>query len=430
MSVSSAVTGQLDQLQARRQELRTLFTGHLEKLVAAGRGQEQVDVKGRSIEAEIRQVEATIRHQQAEVKRAGNPSFGQSPKPGNPTQRPTSTAGQLAPLHFPDEELRRAQVAAQRGEGCRLESRDPGFSTADPLLPPQLYPYPVAAQHESRLLDRLPGYAIESPSVTFIRHVSTSGAPAVTAEGALKPEVIFNTDALTATAVKLAANNGLSWEIISDWPSFQSYAGQELYKQIIDLENLLLIQGNAGLTNVDVDQGLTSGTTELTSPTGMQGFFQTPGILSYNASVDTGGSGSTLLSALDSVEKAIAELRIGPALATPDLLVLHPSTWSALRRIKDGFGHFMVQPDPTSDQASELWGIPVLQTTQKPPGYGVLLDTSKLGYVAVRESLSMRIGYSGTDFAQNILRTVAEERLVLCVTRPPAVLLISNLPTS
>jgi hypothetical protein len=72
----------------------------------------------------------------------------------------------------------------------------------------------------------------------------------------------------------------------------------------------------------------------------------------------------------------------------------------------------------------------VLQTTQQLPGVGLLIDTEKFGYVAVRENLSMRVGYSGTDFAQNILRTVAEERLVLCVTRPPAVLAISNLPTS
>jgi hypothetical protein len=29
------------------------------------------------------------------------------------------------------------------------------------------------------------------------------------------------------------------------------------------------------------------------------------------------------------------------------------------------------------------------------PGQGLLLDTTKLGYVAIRESLSMRLGYSG-----------------------------------
>jgi hypothetical protein len=112
---------------------------------------------------------------------------------GDQGQRGAGTAGMLAPLAFGHDELRRLQGAAQRGETCRIETRD--FSTADPLLPSSLYPYPIAAQHESRLLDRLPGYAIDTPSVTFIRHVSTSGSAGLTSEGGTKPEVVFETDA-------------------------------------------------------------------------------------------------------------------------------------------------------------------------------------------------------------------------------------------
>ena len=261
-----------------------------------------------------------------------------------------------------------------------------------------------------------PGMSRPSPHV--IRPAS-----AAVAEGTLKPELVFNTDALTATAVKLAANNGLSWEIISDWPAFQSYANVELYRQIVDLENELLVSGNSGIA-------VYSGAYDYESPTGIQGFLSTPGILEYDASVDVGGSGSTLLSAFDSFEKSIAMMRVGPALATPDVIVIHPDTWSAIRRIKDDFGRFQAQPDPTAGQANQLWGIDVLQTIACPPGEAVLIDTSKSGYVAVREPLSMRIGYSTDDFTRNILRTVAEERLVLCVTRPPAVLQIYNLATT
>jgi len=138
------------------------------------------------------------------------------------------SAGRLAPLHFGDEEMRRLQAAAQRGEPCRVESR--AFSTADSLLPPGLFPTPVEAQHEGRVLDQLPGIAMDAPSLSFIRHTSTTGAAAPTAEGATKQEVVFNVDQLTATAVKLACHNALSYEIIADWPAFQSYCGAELYK--------------------------------------------------------------------------------------------------------------------------------------------------------------------------------------------------------
>ena len=73
--------------------------------------------------------------------------------------------------------------------------------------------------------------------ITFIRHTGTTGAAAPTAEGTAKPELVFNVDQITRPAVKIAAHNGLSWEIINDWPAFQTYCGTELYKQVIDVEN-------------------------------------------------------------------------------------------------------------------------------------------------------------------------------------------------
>jgi hypothetical protein len=77
---------------------------------------------------------------------------------------------------------------------------------------------------------------------------------------------------------------------------------------------------------------------------------------------------------------------------------------------------------------NQAWGIDVFADIWCPTGKGLLLDTTKLGYVAVRESLAVRVGYAGTDFTQNILRFVGEERLTLCVTRPSAVCAITNLP--
>jgi HK97 family phage major capsid protein len=158
---------------------------------------------------------------------------------------------------------------------------------------------------------------------------------------------------------------------------------------------------------------------------GIVGFYQTSGILSHDASTDSG----TNVTALDSIEIAINELGTGPALAEADLLVLNPSTWSAMRRIKNTLGQFLIAPDPTRDVASSLWDVSVLVTTQNPPGMGLLVDTSKFGYAVVRESLSLRLGWSGEDFTNNLLRSVAEERLTLAVTRPPAVCSITNLPT-
>ncbi len=197
----------------------------------------------------------------------------------------------------------------------------------------------------------------------------------------------------------------MSWEIINDWPAFQTYAGVELYKQIIDVENDQLLNGTGTGLN-------------------MTGFFATPGILTEDATSVAPDTG------IDHIEQAIAMLRTGPALAVANLLVLHPTSWSALRRTKDGFDRYLVGPDPTADEANQIWGVPVLSTTACPVGKGLLLDTTRFGYVGVREPLSMRVGYAGDDLTNNILRTVGEERLVLCVTRPAAILAISNLPAA
>jgi hypothetical protein len=55
----------------------------------------------------------------------------------------------------------------------------------------------------------------------------------------------------------------------------------------------------------------------------------TSGILTHAVGTDT---------PLDAIEISVAALRAGASLAEADLLVLHPNTWSALRRTKDSQG--------------------------------------------------------------------------------------------
>jgi HK97 family phage major capsid protein len=156
----------------------------------------------------------------------------------------------------------------------------------------------------------------------------------------------------------------------------------------------------------------------------MTGLFNTSGILTLDSSTVTG----TNVTAWDALNVALNMLRTGPALAAGTLWIFNPSDWNALRRIKDAYGRFLVSADPSDDQVDQAWGLPVFADIWCPAGKGLLIDTTKFGYVAIREPLAMRIGYAGTDFTQNILRFVGEERLVLAVTRPSAVCSITNLP--
>jgi hypothetical protein len=50
--------------------------------------------------------------------------------------------------------------------------------------------------------------------------------------------------------------------------------------------------------------------------------------------------------------------------------------------------------------------------------------------VAVRETLVLRMGYSGSDFTSNIVRVLCEERLNFAIERPAATRHVTALPTA
>ena len=93
-------------------------------------------------------------------------------------------------------------------------------------------------------------------------------------------------------------------------------------------------------------------------------------------------------------------------------------------------GRYLVAADPSQDEVDRIWGISTLVTTQLTPGVGVLLDSTKFGRMAVREPLSVRVGFANDDLVRNIYRWVCEERLALAVERPSAILSITKLPVS
>ena len=350
----------------------------------------------RHAQGDLRALTERIEGYRSELERAGtHPTFG--------AMRAVSSAGQLAPLGFPEEEMRHAYERIRRGESAVLESRDPGFASADSLLPAQLFPIPTFPRHEDRLIDQLPGFALDAPSLEYVQVNSVTGAAGIVGEGQAKPEITMPATKLIISALKLAAHAGISWENINDYDVFSTAVKTELLKKIVDLENQQIVYG-------------TGGTTQLS------GLLTTAGILTFTATGTTEN--------FTDIAGAIATLRTGPALAKPDLLLLHPDTWANIRTQKDQYGRFLATVDPTSQTAETVWDVPVVQSTEFTVGEAVLLDSTLFGRIAVRESLVLRMGYSGTDFTDNVVRWVAEERLNVAVERPAAICHITALPAT
>lgn len=330
---------------------------------------------------------------------------------------------QLSPLSFDYADLKMCHEAIMNRQPMQIRAKSGGFAdsarTKTPgvfsspvsALPAQVWPQVIHPEHENRILDRLPATQIQAPSVEYIQHLSSTGSPAIVAEGATKPEVVFNTSKQVAVAQKIACHIAITWESISDTggdhglQDWYGYVQGEIMREVMDYENDRLLNGVGGAADV-------------------QGFFNQSGILHHDASVDTG----TGITALDSFEISIQHMRTGAALAEPDLIVMHPITWSNLRRVKDAYYRFMVAPDPTQDEAKTLWGLDVLTTIKCPQGQALLLDNNKWGWAVIREALLMRVGYDSGDFTANLQRIVVEERLTTAIARPTAILAVSNLP--
>lgn len=315
-------------------------------------------------------------------------------------------ADALAPLTFDQGELRAAFKTLESGGTAVLTTRNT-FSSPDSQLPAQLFPEVLGPQHEQRILSKLPAFAMQTEALTYIQISSVQGAATQVAEGALIPELSFATQPMTAHAIKLGCHGAVSNEIIDDWEEFYSWVQRELMRQIIDVENNQL----------------------LNSTTGIVGFLGTSGILTHDASTDTG----TNVTAIDSIEKSLATLRTSSALAEGNLMVTHPSTWSAIRRLKDTVGRFLLysnDDNPSNVQTETIYGMDVVSTIACPAGTAVLLDTRKFGRALVRKPIEIRIAWDGNDLTHGLLRSVVTERLALAVEYPAAVLALTGLPTS
>jgi HK97 family phage major capsid protein len=135
-----------------------------------------------------------------------------------------------------------ADVMRRQPYAIQVEQR--AFSTVDSLLPPSLQPVIVGPQYENRLLNRLPIVLTEAPSIEYVRHTSTTGTPALVAEVAVKPDLVMVTDKVILPMQKLAAHTGISWESLTDYPAFQEYVTGEVFREVVNVENNELLNGD------------------------------------------------------------------------------------------------------------------------------------------------------------------------------------------
>ncbi|MGO9655676.1 phage major capsid protein [Mycobacterium sp.] len=291
--VGTVSRGFLSKLEARKEQLVTACEGICLEARSAGREHLNAGEAQRFAHAK-RDLDGISEHI-AQIREDLDRSY--VPSLGSLSKRARNSGARVAPIGFDMGEPRHAHGRLMAGESVRLEARD--YASATPILPAELAPFITELQHEGRILDRLPAFGIDAPSVEIVQINSVTGSAAITPEGSVKPEIVPVTTPLTVAAQKISAHVGLSYEALSDFDVFSNYVRVELQRQMIQTENQELLYGTGGAT-------------------GINGFFGAAGILTFDA--------STADQAIDAIEQSIAALRVGPSLATPDLCVLNPAT--------------------------------------------------------------------------------------------------------
>ncbi|NYI41498.1 phage major capsid protein [Demequina lutea] len=226
----------------------------------------------------------------------------------------------------------------------------------------------------------------------------TAGAATVHAGGQM-PETSLTPVQTILTAKKLGIFTTVVDEMLQDFPTFAGYTQVELQRQITDAENWQLLNGDGTGDN-------------------LLGLLNTPSTLSR-----VKGSGDA---ALDVISAGISDLRTGPSYCEPDVIVINPTTWNTIRTAKNSLGNYILG-DPGQSTVSEVWGVPVVQTSQMLPGTVVLANLEMGAQAFVREGITLAMtNSSDNDFTNGKVKIRATERLCLGVSRPTAINILTG----
>lgn len=248
--------------------------------------------------------------------------------------------------------------------------------------------------------------ATTNTTIRYIREVSFTNYATSVAEGAAKPEALFEYAEVDAPVRKVAAYTKVTDELFADYLAIASYINQRLPYMVERTEEDQILNGDGNAPNIT-------------------GILQTAGIQTEAKGGDT---------AADALYKALTKIRF-TGFFEPDGFVIHPTDWQNLRLAKDnalqyyGGGPFTgAYGNSPLVQFDSIWGKPVAITPAISAGTA-LAGAFRLGaQYFQREGLTIEMTNSDQDdFIKNKMTIRCEERLALAVYRALAFCTITGL---
>jgi HK97 family phage major capsid protein len=227
---------------------------------------------------------------------------------------------------------------------------------------------------------------ISGSTLVYLVEGAMQGAPAVTAEGAEKPQIHFEDPTpKTVSLAKVACHIKESDEYINDYPFLASAINGRL------LYELGLVEQGKLVTDLLGTSGIQTGTYAATG---------------------------TATDIADAILQAAMDVQASTGFAA-DAIVMNPADWYILRVGKDtdkryyGGGYFGDQSIPN------LWGIPVCVSASVTAGTVIVGAFKTCASVVQNGGVSVEaVNTNEDDFVKNLMTIRAEERLALAVRRP------------
>lgn len=227
---------------------------------------------------------------------------------------------------------------------------------------------------------------ISGSTLVYLVEGAMQGAPAVTAEGAEKPQIHFaDPTPKTVSLAKVACHIKESDEYIHDYPFLASAINGRL------LYELGLVEQNKLVADLIATSGIQTGT--------------------YAAN-------ATASDIADAILQAAMDVQNSSGFAA-DAILINPADWYALRIAKDGENRYYGGGFFGAQNVPNLWGINVCVSPAVTAGTIVVGAYKTCASVVQNGGVSVEaVNTNEDDFVKNLMTIRAEERLALAVRRP------------
>ncbi|MCW1431392.1 phage major capsid protein [Novosphingobium sp. JCM 18896] len=267
--------------------------------------------------------------------------------------------------------------------------------SAGDLVVPQRGPLVSAVERRMTVRDLLTPGRTSSSSIQYPKETGFTNSAATHTEtaGTTKPQSEIKFDIATANVTTIAHFVKATRQIMDDVPALQSYIDGRLRYGLAYAEELQLLNGDGTGTNLN---GIYTQATALAS---------NPAVITTPTKIDV-------------LRVAILQATLAELPATG--IVVHPTDWMGIETTKDSAGNYIVG-DPSSSIQPRLWSLPVVQT-QAMTVDKFLVGAFRMG-AQIFDRMDARVELStedGSNFVQNLITILCEERLALAVYRPEA----------